>query len=308
MAIKKVTPKLEINDDVNFIRFAGRVYSLNDIGKCAVNDVIETAKSHFEAQANAHTEGLAGDIAEIAHQQEREQLEHLRAAQASNVCTIRQADFKRPIVAYGQGNNSYSLLRFTHWNPTKLYFGPIGLSGLKGRIQDTFLHDANSAGFPEECFERNTRSVTVRPENLFINTPLNERWKAMCLDIAATSSCYHIVVDSFIPAQVLVMYFDGSSIRFIPTQTRTDEEVHPHCMSGMNLCTGGQDSKVYWENPAYAQMLQTINFESLATHMFMYTDAVGDPRLWNLYYNLMKMNILSINREETTSWRTRRTS
>lgn len=302
MTTKKT--KLEITDDVNFIRFNGRVYSLNDVGKCSLNEVIETSKTFFEQQANQHTEGISDDIAELARQQEREQLEHLRVVQSANVCVIGNNDFNKPVVAFRQGNQGYSQIRFTIWNPHLLYIGPIGVSQMTSVIRDCFRYDYNSAGFPTECYDAPRQQA--RPEHLFVGTPFEDTWRAMIQDIQGNQVMYHCTVDRFIPVQLLITYFDGSNIKFIPPIAGMGQN-HPHCMGGWTLCTGGMNTREYWNNPQYNNMLQAINFESLAARDFSYVDELGEASVWSIYRKLRQMNFINMGREGVTTWRTRQT-
>lgn len=302
MTNKKTQSVLEITDEVDFIRLNGVVYTMNKVGKCSLNSVIETAKSHFEQQANKHTEVISDEIVELVRTQEREQLEHLRQAQSSNACSILPVSFNVPFIAHHQGLQGYSTIRFTIWKPRMLTIGTVALAGLVCCICDEYRYSNNAAGFPEECFHQETRIVTE--QNLFVNTPLEEQWRAMVLDIRANHVPYTILTNTFIPAQVLMSYFDGSNIRFIHP-FNSNAQHHPHEISGGVLCTVGVNTNEFWNNPAYNQLLQPINCESLASRDFVYIDEFGSYQKWNIYKMLHKMDIISIAREEVTSWRTR---
>lgn len=298
---KQVKPKLEIVDDVDFIRLGGRVYSITDVGKCSINSVLETAKKRFEDQANAHTETVSEDIAELAREQEREQLEHLRTVQSSNVCVVQQNDFRKMIVAHSNGQRGYSEARTTLWRPRVMYFGRIGYAGLASSIRDNFRHGNNSLALPTQCYDG--RSGNGKPENVFIGTPLNDEWSGMCLDILNNTRLYNIAMEEFIPPQVITTYFDGANIRMIPALPLMGQ-MHTHCMSGQTLCTGNMRHNDFWANREYHKLLQPINWESFAAREFQYVDEQGGVQLWNMHSMIRQLKITSMTREEATTWRT----
>lgn len=305
MTIKKVVQRFEITDDANFIRINGKIYSLNDVGESSLGEVIESTKKYFENQANEHNQLITDDVVELARTQEHEQLDHLREAQASNVCAVNEGDWQKPLVAFCKGANGYSSIRFTVWNPRIMYFGAIGLANLAHTIKEEFRFNNNRRSLLEECYD--PRISKGLPENFFIRTPFHADWKKMCEDIACNSYSYKIICDQFIPPQIIMTYFDGFGIKFIPLLS-VFERVHPHELSSRSLCTGGVENKKYWNNPQYHTMLQDINFESLATREFDYVDKHGEVSSWELYFMLNQINIKSIAKEEASSWRTKRTS
>lgn len=298
---KKQTAKFELQDDANFIRFGGRVYILTDVGKCKLNDVIETTKTHFEELANQHTESISDELVELARTQEREQLEHLRVAQSSNVCVIQPNDFGKPVVAFANGSRGYSLIRTTIWRPTIMYFGPIGLSVLESCMRSGFS-GGNPMNWPHSCRPVNNRA---NPDNVFEGTPHYEGWAAMCRAVRDDGAIFRIKVEEFIPPQVLLTYFNGSYIKFI--SLNGSDYIHPHCMVGLQLCTGQLSAVNFWNNNEYNRLLQDINWESFAARNFSYTTANGQTEFWNVVEDIRNMKILAITREEATAWRTRRT-
>ena len=302
MSTKKIQ-KFEINDDANFLRINGRVYSLNDVGKCKINDVIESSKKFFEVQANSYTDVVASDISSMLISEEQKELEHIRKAQTNNVCVIPSSDYRKLVVAYEAGKEGYGVIRPVVFNPRSFYFGVLGLNRLTSSMRDAFRY-LDGSGYPAVCGV--VGNSTVYPERLFSNTPYDVQWNALINGIRETQGTYLVTVEQFIPPQTLLLYKYYGSIVFYPLNSNIP--VHPHCMSGGTLCTGNENASTYWDAPSFNIKIAQINYESLGTSYFQYVDNDGRFTSWDMCKDLNKMKLVSITREERTSWRTVQTS
>lgn len=298
--------KLVINDDANFIRFNGRVYSLNDVGKCKLNDVIEATKSSLEAQANKYIEGVSDEVVNLMQTQESSQLDHLHRVQSAAGCMVPIEQFKKPMVCFNNSAQGYSEIRETVFCPDTLYFGRYGLNKLKDRLMDEYryVRDGAERYYPAECIV----GGYVKPENLMINTEWFEQWKAMCIDIMASSATWTIKTHKLIPAQIIRTWFDGQCIWIIRYNNNTIT-CHPHQMGGGNLCMGGVDGPTYWAwaRDVYNKALNHINYESLANSGFDYLNILGDYQYFDNVKELKNMKYVSFTKEGASTWQTRRT-
>jgi len=291
--------KLEIQDDLNFIRFNGRVYSLNDIGKCSLNDVIETSKQFFENRANEHIEAIGQEVRELALAQEHQQLEHIAKLSNRASCCVPSSEFQKMVVAYGVGHQ-YCRARATIFCPQVLSIGKFAVDKMKNSIRDSIRGGVLNF-FPTECRSNNGE---YHPKNIMIGTGYHDEFKKMVLDIEETSVTYRVVVERFMPAQVLHTIFDGSHIKII--NFPWINIATPHQMYGSTLCTGNINAKTYWElgNDLYNSSLNLLNYDSLASNYFEYMNEIGDVIKLDCIKMLRALRYITFQREESTSWRT----